>query len=231
MTPDFSRRSTEPEWMETQAVPADDFARCLGDLAIVNRVTLAHRPTLRWLARVAGPMPAFSLLDVGYGEGDMLRAVARWAVRRGKRVALSGVDLDPSSELAARAKTPPDPAIAYHTGDVFAFVPGTRPDFVISSLFTHHLPDDKVIAFLRWMQETAARGWFVNDLHRHPIAYHGFRAMAAVAGWHRFVRHDGAVSVARSFRRADWQRYLEQAGVRGTVRWWTPFRLCVESVA
>ncbi len=168
------------------------------------------------------------MLDVGFGEGDMLRAIARWAARRGKRAELSGVDLDPSSELAARSKTSPDTQIAYHTGDVFAFVPSARPDFVISSLFTHHLSDAQVVAFLCWMEATAVRGWFVNDLHRHWLAYHGFRAMAAAAGWHRFVRHDGPVSIARAFRRADWQRFLADAGVPGTIHWRFPFRFCVE---
>lgn len=214
--------------METEKVPPADFARCLGDLAVVNRVTFAHRPTLAWISRAVADAPEFSVLDVGYGEGDMLRAIARWAARGGKRAKLSGVDLDPSSALAAREKTPATMEVAYHTGDVFAFTPTPRPDFVISSLFTHHLSDAQVVAFLRWMEATAVRGWFVNDLHRHWFAYHGFRAMAAVAGWHRFVRHDGPVSIARAFRRADWQRYLAEAGVPGTIAWRFPFRFCVE---
>jgi SAM-dependent methyltransferase len=225
----LSRRSTQAEWMETQAVTPADFARCLGDLATVNRLTLAYRPTLRWLARRLRRGEAFSLLDVGSGEGDMLRRIARLAARRGCPATLSGVDLDPSSALAARAKTPETMRISYHTGDVFGFVPGPAPDFIVSSLFTHHLTDAQVVAFLAWMQAHARRGWFVNDLHRHAVAYHGFRALAAVSGWHRFVRHDGPLSIARAFRPAEWRALLEQAGVRGTVRRVAPFRLCVES--
>ncbi len=51
--------------------------------------------------------------------------------------------------------------------------------------------------------------------------------MAAISGWHRFVRHDGAVSIAKSFRRADWERYLAEAGVTAEIRWRLPFKLCV----
>ena len=118
-------------------------------------------------------------------------------------------------------------AIEYDTGDVFAYRPPSRPDYVVSSLFTHHLPDAQVVEFVRWMEATATRGWFVNDLHRHAVAYYGFRALAALSGWHRFVRHDGAVSIARGFRRGDWERYLAEAGVQATITWKTPFRLCV----
>ncbi len=223
----FDQRTSETELMDTEAVPPEDFARCLGDLEMVNRLTLTHRPTLAWLARAVGGAPRFSLLDVGFGHGDMLRAVARWAAWNGKTAILSGVDLDPSSELAARAATPPDTDIAFHTSDVFAYAPTDPPDFVISSLFTHHLPDDRVVEFLRWMEAVARRGWFVNDLHRHAVAYYGFRALAGVSGWHRFVRHDGAVSIARGFRREDWERYLAEAGISARITWKTPFRLCV----
>ena len=223
----FAQRSAETELMDTETVPAEDFARCLGDLAIVNRLTLTHRATLAWLRRAVGDATSFSVLDVGFGHGDLLRAIAKWAAWNGKLATLSGVDLDPSSELAARAATPADMAIGFHTGDVFHFQPAARPDFVVSSLFTHHLPDAKVVDFIRWMEATAVRGWFVNDLHRHAAAYYGFRALAGVSGWHRFVRHDGAVSIARAFRRTDWERYLAEAGVAATITWKTPFRLCV----
>ena len=86
-----------------------------------------------------------------------------------------------------------------------------------------------MVRFLRWMEASAVRGWFVNDLHRHALAYHGFRALSRLAGWHRFVQHDGPISVARAFRHRDWERLLDEAGLRGVaeVRWYTPFRLCV----
>ena len=224
---DFSRRSPEVEWMDTVEVPPEEFAVCLGDLAVVNRLTFTHRPTLRWLARAVGDREKFSLLDVGFGQGDALRAIAKWARKHGKTARLSGVDLDPSSELAARAATPADYAIDYRTGDALTHVPDETPDFVVSSLMAHHLPDTKVVEFVRWMERTAGRGWFVNDLHRHWLAYYGFRALAAVARWHRFVGHDGAVSIARAFVRADWERYLAEAPAQAEVEWLFPFRLCV----
>jgi 2-polyprenyl-3-methyl-5-hydroxy-6-metoxy-1,4-benzoquinol methylase len=224
---DFSTRSTLEELMDTETVDVADFGRCLGDLRIVNIVTLGKRPTLRWLARATKGLRSFSLLDVGFGHGDMLRAIARWSDKRGLAARLSGIDLHPSSEMAARAATPAELRIEYRTADVFAFAPAPAPDFIVSALMTHHLSDAQVIAMLQWMDRTAVRGWFISDLHRSRIAYWGFRAMAAVSGWHRFVRHDGAVSIARSFRRADWERYLAEAGVEAEIRWRLPFKYCV----
>ena len=228
---DRRRRSEQPECLDDPAVDAATRQRCLDDLAIVNTVTLARPPTLAFLRAAARDLPRgaeFSVLDVGFGQGDMLRRIARWGARRGLRMRLQGVDLSPASADAARRVTPPDLPIDYRTGDVFDEPPGSV-DVVISSLVTHHFVDPDVIRFLRWMEATARRGWFVNDLHRHPIAYYSFGALSRAAGWHPIVRHDGQLSVARAFRHRDWARLLQAAGLerQARVRWHVPFRLCV----
>ena len=232
---DRHRRSTAAELMDVERVTPDDLAACLRDLAQVNTLTLARPPTLRWLADVTRTVSPPSgrpwrLLDVGFGDGDMLRAIRRWTRRQGVSMELLGLDLNPDAATAARAATPAEMTIDYLTSDLFAFAPDRPIDLIVSSLFTHHLDDGQLVRFLRWMGDTAQAGWFVNDLHRHAIAFHGFRLLATVMRWHRFVRHDGPVSVARSFRAADWQRALAAAGLaddRVTMRWHFPFRLCV----
>ena len=235
-------RSREPEWMDTVPVPPGDFASCLGDLGRVNLVTRAQAPTLAFLRRATRDWPrdrALRVLDVGSGGGDMLRRVARWGGRRGQALDLMGLDLHPHSTLAAQAATPPGLPIRYLTGDVFALDPALRFDLVVSSLFTHHLDDGEVVRFLRFMEARAGLGWFVNDLHRHALALHGFRALSAAMRWHRFVRHDGAVSVRRAFRAAEWRLLLAEAGIPVTgaagtegarLTWHVPFRLCVERI-
>lgn len=229
----FVSRSSEPELMDSEMVAFDDFRACLADLSAVNTLTLARPPTLRWLDRATASLPSgscFTLLDVGYGHGEMLRAIRSWADRRGFRPTLIGIDLNPWSAPSAAAATPQSYAIDYRTGDVFDFRSDEPIDFIISSLFTHHLPDEALLRFLRWMEATATRGWYVNDLHRHPIAFYGFALLARLAGWHRFVRHDGPISVARSFRRGDWLHLLRAAGIDPAdveLRWHMPFRLCL----
>ena len=235
MMPDWSVRSREPEWMDDEAVSWEDFDACLVDLAAVNRLTLAYRPTLDWLDRVAPALPQdrpLHILDVGSGHGDMLRMVARWAARRQLAVRLTGIDRNPWSEASARAATPPGLPIAYVTCDLFDYRPARPPDIVLSSLFAHHLTDTEIVRFLVWMQENAAIGWFINDLRRSPLSFHGFRLLSAAARWHRFVRHDGPVSISRAFVEADWRRLLALAGpdfTSSSILRHFPFRLCVSS--
>ncbi len=226
----LATRSTAAERMDTDCVDYDDYSRCLADLARVNLVTLTHRPLLAWLARETSGLRSFSLLDVACGHGDLLRRVRDWSARRGIDATLDGIDLNPWSLRAARAATPQGHAITWHNGDVFAFEPAQRYDFIVSSQFTHHLTDAEIVRFIAWMELHAASGWYIADLHRHWLPYYGFGLLAWVAGWHRFIRYDGRVSIARSFVPADWDRLTQEAGLDAeTVRISREpaFRLCV----
>lgn len=205
------------------------YDRVLADLARVNRWTLAARPTLSFLERATRGRTGFSLLDVGFGQGDILRIVARWARRRGLAVRLVGVDLNPKSLASARESTPSDLGINLRIGD-YRDQPEAF-DIVISNLVAHHMDDEALRGFIGHIEATAAIGWMVNDLHRHALAHRGYPLLARLLRVHRIVRQDGTLSIARAFRPADWRAILPDAGVppdaARIVRRF-PFRLCVE---
>ena len=229
----FKSREQLTEWMD-EPCTYEDFRACLKDLARVNRMTFAYRPTLHWLQTV---LPAgdkvMHIVDVGCGGGDLLRQVERWAKRKKIAVRLTGIDLNPHAAQAAREMTSPCSIIEWRTGDAFSYQPAVPIDVVISSLFTHHLPEADIVPFLQWMDRVAKRGWFVNDLHRQRLPYLGFKVLARMMRWHRFVQHDGPASIRRAFRHSDWQSYLDRAAIpRDAVDLLTfrPARLCVARV-
>jgi SAM-dependent methyltransferase len=218
-------RSQAEELMDADDLDAATYADVVGDLATVNTVTMARRPTLDFLTRATAGRKGFRLLDVGFGDGDMLRRIARWAKAKGVEAELVGVDLNPRSEQAARAH---GGDIRYVTGD-YADLAGEPWDVIVSSLVAHHMSHDQLIAFLRFMEHHANAGWFVNDLHRHGFAHWGFPVLATIARWHPIVRHDGTLSIARSYRPDEWPPLLAEAGItQAKVRRVFPFRLCVE---
>jgi SAM-dependent methyltransferase len=222
----LAARALDEEQMDDPALAPEEYRRVLADLGRVNRWTLAARPTLGFLSRATRGTRAFSLLDVGFGEGGMLRAIAGWAAKRGLEARLTGVDLNPKSAAAAKAATPPGVRIDWRTGDYRDL---GRFDFVVSSLVAHHMTAEQLGAFLVWMEGNAERGWLVNDLHRHRLAYAGYPLLARLLRVHRIVREDGRLSIARAFRPGEWTAILQEAGVGGAqvVRRF-PFRLCVE---
>lgn len=214
--------------MDEPHLSEGDYRRCLQELAQVNRLTLTHRPVLRWLERRIVPGQPVVILDVAFGQGDLLRAIWGWAKARGLEVKLYGVDLNPrSAELAAEA-TPEGMDITWQTGDVFTHAPSVKPDFIVSSQFTHHLDDGQIVQFVKWLEQTARVGWFLTDLERHPVAYRAFPLLCAVAGWHDIIRHDGQVSIARALSHPEWEHLVSRASSHARVRRAFPFRVSVE---
>ena len=65
----LAARAQQEERMDAEDLPAEVLAAVLGDLAQVNAVTLAARPTLAFLERAARTMGQLRVLDVGFGDG------------------------------------------------------------------------------------------------------------------------------------------------------------------
>lgn len=236
MARDFSRRSDETELMDADDTDYDTFRACLHDLAEVNVATFAHWPTLAFLdaLRLDGRFQVdrpIRIVDVGSGYGDLLRRIDRWGLQHQTPLDLTGVDLNPWSARAASEVTAKDRPIRWVTENIFNF--DGEADVVICSLFTHHLTDDQLTAFLGWMDRSAAIGWHINDLHRHAFPFHGFNLLARLMRWHPFVQHDGPISIARAFSHEDWRTLVAAAGLAPDgvdIRWQFPFRLCVSRV-
>jgi 2-polyprenyl-3-methyl-5-hydroxy-6-metoxy-1,4-benzoquinol methylase len=230
---DFSRRMSPrelPELMDGNC-SYEDFCDCLRSLEQVNRWLMGSRPTLAWLEQLSRKSyEPVNIVDVGSGGGDLLREIAVWAKRQGISIDLTGIDLNPYAAQSAAESTPRELGIKWLAGDALEHKPKTPVDIVVSSLMTHHLEDDEIVAFLRWMEATAQAGCFINDLERSQRVCLTFRLLARWVGWHRFVQHDGPVSFRRAFRKEDWIRLLTIAEIpmeAVTVEHWRPGRLCV----
>ncbi len=232
---DLSCRADLAEYPELMDQPCsyEDLRACLRDIARVNRLTRAYDPTIRWLDHFYASLPfqkrPIHIVDVGCGYGDMLRRIHVWALDRSVPVILTGIDLNPDAVRAAREATIPG-TVTFLSSDAFDFDPPGGIDLVISSLLMHHLDDATVVDFLLWMESVTRFGWFINDLHRQALPHYAFRVMAAFSNWHPFVKHDGAVSILRSFRPADWCALLKAAGIprdQVLISVHRPARLCV----
>jgi SAM-dependent methyltransferase len=226
---DFSQRAQLSELMDEPCSP-QVIEACLRDLARVNRWFGAYRPLLRWLdeMRLQRASEPLRILDVACGYGDGLRRIERWARDRGIAVELTGIDLNPDS--IAIAKRQSDSRIRWVAENVFEYSPPRPAHLIMSSLFTHHLGDSDVVRFVRWMEQNAEMGLFINDLSRAAVPYYLFRWFAKLARLHPFVQHDGPVSIARAFVPEEWRQLCGRAGLAQDefeVLSYKPARLCV----
>jgi SAM-dependent methyltransferase len=232
---DLSRRADLIEMMDHPST-YEELRACLHDIAQVNRLTFAYRPTLKWMEKLITTHPPSSplrVVDVGCGYGDTLRKIGSWAASRGIPVTLTGIDLNPDAIRAAREATPSTQRIEWIVGDALADTVTGKIDVVINSLLTHHLTDAQIVHFLSWKEQRTRLGWFINDLHRQPVPYHLFRLFTRFTTWHPFVKHDGPVSIRRSFRVEDWQHLIASAELSPeaiSIQEYRPARLCVSRI-
>jgi 2-polyprenyl-3-methyl-5-hydroxy-6-metoxy-1,4-benzoquinol methylase len=222
---DFGHRRDEAEWLDGADLSPAELERVLRDLATFNGVFLGHYPLLRWLGqavRAARNGPQLTLVDVGCGYGDLLRAIRRWSKRQKLDLKLVGVDLNPETIRIARAATDAADQIDFQAVNAFELASTMPIDLIVSSLVTHHLSDPEITEFLRLMERTARRGWAICDLERSRFLYHFIGLASRLGRFHPMITHDGQLSVARSLTRAEWQQRIAEAGMSSTdasLRW------------
>jgi SAM-dependent methyltransferase len=238
---DFSERAHLEELMDGPC-SYEDLRACLRHLAVVNRLTRAHRPILKWLYRITNAHPTsqgrdvgqprpLRIVDFGCGYGDMLRRIEGWAARRGSAVELVGVDVNANAVRAAREASPAGSRIAWVNGDVYSSAEATHADMFTVSGVMHHLTEAEIVRLIAWMEQKARIGWFIADLHRKPVPYRVFDLTMRGPWWHPYIRPDGLGSIRRSFLAEDWVRICAAAGLDAAdteIFEHRPARLCVE---
>lgn len=231
----FRERSQELEHLDKGDYTPEEYEGCLRELRRVNRwlgdSRALRRSVLPELARAAPH--EFSLLDVGAGSGELLREVAQWARRSGRRARLVGLELNAraAEELAEESRDFWE--IESVRGDVLRlpFDDGAF-DHVMCSLFTHHFRDDACVSVLGEMARVARKSVYCIDLHRHPVAYYFYTTAGRLFLHNRLVREDGALSILRGFRPRELSRLAERAGLSDArVERRFPYRLVLSARA
>lgn len=227
----FSARSYKKELLDQPNIPFADIRQNMQELDVINRRLGGHGINIsairKFLAtKEKGPV---KILEIGCGDGNNLRQIADWGKRNGVTVKLSGVDIN--EECIRYAGTiPANEKIEFKCSDYRDLTFIERPDIIFSSLFCHHFTDEEVIGILQWKHRNAVKGFFINDLHRHPIAYYSIRLITKLFSKSYLVKNDAPLSVARSFQRKDWESYFKTAGIPNfDISWQWAFRWLIIS--
>jgi hypothetical protein len=170
-------RSDEDEIMENPEVSRGDFVRALGEIRWVNRNlggTAAILDTLEGLC-AAEQQPeilsdALRILDLGTGSADIPMAMAEWGRAHQQKLQIIAVDLHPAAVEEARTRTASYPEIEVRQGNALALPDEPYSfDYVVSSMFMHHLSQAEAVELLRTMARLSRRGLVVNDLERQSM--------------------------------------------------------------
>jgi 2-polyprenyl-3-methyl-5-hydroxy-6-metoxy-1,4-benzoquinol methylase len=209
-------RSYQKELLDGVHIPFEHIKRNMQELDKINQYLGGHRITLSGLKYMLRHVPAdqeLNIVEIGSGGGDNLRVLYQWARQQKRNVAFTGIDINPEC-IAYAQSLPINKDIRFICSDYKKVRFDVKPHIIFSSLFCHHFTDEELVYMLRWMAQNAQLGFFINDLHRHPVAYYSIKVLTQLFSRSYLVKNDAPLSVQRGFKRGEWGRLFAEAGIK-----------------
>ena len=230
--PVYTRRSYQKELLDRDDIPFADIQKNMNELNIVNAYLGGHKITCNGIKKILDKQntePAdktWIICEIGCGGGDNLLAINKWCKKNNIKVFFIGIDINPHCIESARSI--PLDNLELIASDYRNVILNTKPDIIFSSLFCHHFTDEELESQLQWLKKNSSRGFFINDLHRHPLAYHSIKILTRLFSRSYLVKNDAPVSVLRGFKKSEWISLLKKADISDfNIEWKWAFRWLV----
>lgn len=224
----FQYRSYEKELLDRDDIPFADIRRNMQELETINNLLGGHRITTKGIKYImaGSSRPVLTVCEIGCGGGDNLHAIKKHL--QGSNVIPQFIGIDINSHCIEYAKSRNLENSTWMVSDYRDVTFDTKPDIIFSSLFCHHFDDEELIFMFNWMKENSNDGFFINDLQRHPLAYHSIRLLTRLFSKSYLVKNDAPLSVRRGFKRSELKLLLARAGIEhSSINWEWAFRWLV----
>jgi len=222
-----TNRSTKIEIMDDLDMSGETLINSLDQLANINKWLGGNKTTIDSLKTILKTNPkdkTISIVDLGCGNGDMLRKVAHFGRKNGYKFDLLGIDANQATIDYAIQLSANFPEITYKKEDVLSKEFATHTyDIAMCTLFLHHFEDPIALDFIQTLLKNAKIGVVINDLHRHWLAYYLFKLLTSVVG-NEMTREDGLTSILKAFKRQDLDRFSKKLNFKSTITWRWAFR-------
>ena len=224
---DTSHRSSEMEIMDDFTMEGVLFRDTLDKLEIINRFLGGNSVTINGLKNLLknqSKNKTITIVDLGCGNGDILRDVAKFGRKNNYSFNLIGIDANLAAIEYAKELSKEYSELSFKTLDILSKdFKKQSYDVVLCTLFLHHFKNEELISFLKTTTNKATIGVVVNDLHRHKLAYYLFKLIGFFIK-NKMVRQDGLTSVLRAFKRKDLENIAKEIKVHFSIQWKWAFR-------
>ena len=225
---DYKNRSVKKEILDQNNIPSGDIILNMKELEFINAYLGGHSITISGFKKLLRKRKTVSVCEIGCGGGDNLNAIYEYCKRKSIICLFTGIDINKDCIAFARknAKIKNEKFIlAVYKNINFE---GEKPDIIFSSVFCHHFSENELIEMLHWMKNNSTLGFFINDLHRHPIAYHFIKIATQIFSKSYLVKNDAPLSVLRAFKKNEWKNIFRKAGIKNySIEWKWAFRFLI----
>lgn len=221
---DTGNRSSQREILDDFDLRGRELEENFDDLDRVNKMLGGYRITLEGIEKILNSRcfaPSVTIMDVGCGNGSMLREVAKMGRQKGIKMALKGVDANENAIKIAERQSKDYPEISFEVRDVTTRDYTTeKVDIILCTLTLHHFKDNEIEDLMTGFSKMCLMGIVINDLHRSRLAYYLFGAFSSIFIKNDIARKDGLTSVLRSFKKEDLKWYGRNLQVREQIISW-----------
>ena len=216
----FNTRIHQQELLDDCSIAKVDIFRNMQELAIINKLLGGHKTTLAGLKKLINNKTTISICEIGCGGGDNLKHIQQWAIANNISVVLTGIDYNP--HCIAFAKQNQQFVCNWIETDYAAIT--EKYDVIFNSLFCHHFSNEDVAKVLSHMHRYSNIGFFINDLHRHPLAYYSIKLLTQLFSTSYLVKNDAPLSVLNGFTMQEWKNLLSNTFPTINIQWKWAFR-------
>jgi SAM-dependent methyltransferase len=225
---DYSKRSEQKELLDQPGIPFADIAMNMKELEFINKYLGGHAITINGFKKLLQKRKTISVSEIGCGGGDNLNEIIRFCKKKDIIASFAGIDINKECISYAQENIISRNVVFYDTDYRKVDFKNNPPDIIFSSLFCHHFTDNELVDMLLWMNQNCSVGFFINDLHRHPLAYHFIKRSTQLFSKSYLVKNDAPVSVLRGFRKNEWKAIFKKAGINNyTIEWKWAFRYLI----
>ncbi|HKO81475.1 MAG TPA: methyltransferase domain-containing protein [Chitinophagaceae bacterium] len=224
----LNQRSYQKELMDGDNIPFEAMAQTLKELNIVNTRLGGHTITLSGVQGLLKDKEPISICEIGCGGGDNLFAIQQYCLKKNIQAQFIGIDMNPGCIAFAKQQYPQLPCQWICSDYALVNFENKKPDIIFSSLFCHHFTNEQLVYMLKWQQQNSRKGFFINDLHRHWLAYYLIKFITKFFSKSYLVKNDACLSVARSFKKKEWKQLFQKADLKEyAINWRWAFRFLV----
>ncbi len=220
-------RTDKKEIMDDFSIDGVLLQDTLDKLATINTLLGGNGVTINGLKMLLKDQPkdkTITIIDLGCGGGDILRAIAAYGLKEGYHFELIGIDANNHATNYAEKLSSQYDNVRFVHCDVFSEeFKELQYDIVITTLFLHHFKEDQMLGLINQLLKTATIGMVVNDLHRHRLAYYLFK-LITIPVKNKMITEDGLTSVLRGFKRNELEGLSKRLNAKYQLKWKWAFR-------
>lgn len=224
-----THRSSQKEIMDDFNFQGEEMRVLLNDLARVNALLGGKRITKAGFSILLKNIPKSEtviLVDLGCGDGEMLRTCSDYGTRLGYQLKCIGIDANEHILSTAKNRSLDYQNITFRKLDVTSpDVSWPKMDIVLCTLFLHHFSSEEIRSMLHKIAEKTKVGIVINDLERSRWAFRLFQVFSRLFLKTNTAKYDGLVSIARGFKRNELKNLSEEIrSMTSSIHWKWAFR-------